>query len=171
MLMSTAPVAYASSLQTELQKEAESNKEGSQTETSQPETSQSETPATETETSQPETKPELETRQTETAAAETETNACPVDTTTNEGRQGIRMHPKRMGHRTAIKKTMVRIKKTATRSQTVTARTIRIKKTMRMTRTVRKVTFRNRMMRANRWIILMRQPIMLPISLPETVFI
>lgn len=56
--MSTAPVAYASSLQTELQKEAESNKEGSQTETSQPET-----------------KPELETRQTETAAAETETNA------------------------------------------------------------------------------------------------
>ncbi|MCM0704622.1 NlpC/P60 family protein [Faecalicatena sp. BF-R-105] len=75
MLMSTAPVAYASSLQTELQKEAESNKEGSQTETSQPETSQSETPATETETSQPETKPELETRQTETAAAETETNA------------------------------------------------------------------------------------------------
>ena len=69
MLMSTAPVAYASSLQ------AESNKEGSQTETSQPETSQSETPATETETSQPETKPELETRQTETAAAETETNA------------------------------------------------------------------------------------------------
>ena len=52
MLMSTAPVAYASSLQ------AESNKEGSQTETSQPET-----------------KPELETRQTETAAAETETNA------------------------------------------------------------------------------------------------
>ena len=73
--MSTAPVAYASSLQTELQKEAESNKEGSQTETSQPETSQSETPATETETSQPETKPELETRQTETAAAETETNA------------------------------------------------------------------------------------------------
>ena len=53
MLMSTAPVAYASSLQT----------------------SQSETPATETETSQPETKPELETRQTETAAAETETNA------------------------------------------------------------------------------------------------
>ena len=75
MLMSTAPVAYASSLQTELQKEAESNTEGSQTETSQPETSQSETPATETETSQPETKPELETRQTETAAAETETNA------------------------------------------------------------------------------------------------
>ena len=75
MLMSTAPVAYASSLQTELQKEAESNKEGSQTETSQPETSQSETPAKETETSQPETKPELETRQTETAAAETETNA------------------------------------------------------------------------------------------------
>jgi cell wall-associated NlpC family hydrolase len=75
MLMSTAPVAYASSLQTELQKEAESNMEGSQTETSQPETSQSETPATETETSQPETKPELETRQTETAAAETETNA------------------------------------------------------------------------------------------------
>ena len=73
--MSTAPVAYASSLQTELQKEAESNTEGSQTETSQPETSQSETPATETETSQPETKPELETRQTETAAAETETNA------------------------------------------------------------------------------------------------
>lgn len=73
--MSTAPVAYASSLQTELQKEAESNMEGSQTETSQPETSQSETPATETETSQPETKPELETRQTETAAAETETNA------------------------------------------------------------------------------------------------
>ena len=73
--MSTAPVAYASSLQTELQKEAESNKEGSQTETSQPETSQSETPATETETSQPETKPELETRQTETAAAETGTNA------------------------------------------------------------------------------------------------
>ena len=71
--MSTAPVAYASSLQTELQKEAESNTEGSQTETSQPETSQSETPATETETSQPETKPELETRQTETAA--TETNA------------------------------------------------------------------------------------------------
>ena len=68
--MSTAPVAYASSLQTELQKEAESNTEGSQ-----PETSQSETPATETETSQPETKPELETRQTETAAAETETNA------------------------------------------------------------------------------------------------
>ena len=67
--MSTAPVAYASSLQ------AESNKEGSQTETSQPETSQSETPATETETSQPETKPELETRQTETATAETETNA------------------------------------------------------------------------------------------------
>ena len=59
MLMSTAPVAYASSLQTELQKEAESNTEGSQTETSQPETSQSETPATETETSQPETKPEL----------------------------------------------------------------------------------------------------------------
>ena len=58
MLMSTAPVAYASSLQTELQKEAESNTEGSQTETSQPET-----------------KPELETRQTETAAAETETNA------------------------------------------------------------------------------------------------
>lgn len=56
--MSTAPVAYASSLQTELQKEAESNTEGSQTETSQPET-----------------KPELETRQTETAAAETETNA------------------------------------------------------------------------------------------------
>ena len=53
MLMSTAPVAYASSLQTELQKEAESNTEGSQTETSQPETSQSETPATETETSQP----------------------------------------------------------------------------------------------------------------------
>lgn len=45
MLMSTAPVAYASSLQTELQKEAESNTEGSQTETSQPETSQSETPA------------------------------------------------------------------------------------------------------------------------------
>ena len=86
-------------------------------------------------------------------------------------RQGIRMHPKRMGHRTAIKKTMVRIKKTAIRSQRVTARTIRIKKTMRMTRTVRKVTFRNRMMRANRWIILMRQPIMLPISLPETVFI
>jgi len=75
MLMSTAPVAYASSLQTELQKEAESNTEGSQTETSQPETSQSETPATETETSQLETKPELETRQTETAAAETETNA------------------------------------------------------------------------------------------------
>ena len=75
MLMSTAPVAYASSLQTELQKEAERNTEGSQTETSQPETSQSETPATETETSQPETKPELETRQTETAAAETETNA------------------------------------------------------------------------------------------------
>ena len=75
MLMSTAPVAYASSLQTELQKEAESNTEGSQTETGQPETSQSETPATETETSQPETKPELETRQTETAAAETETNA------------------------------------------------------------------------------------------------
>ena len=75
MLMSTAPVAYASSLQTELQKEAESNTEGSQTETSQPETSQSETPATETETSQPETKPELETRQTETATAETETNA------------------------------------------------------------------------------------------------
>ena len=73
--MSTAPVAYASSLKTELQKEAESNTEGSQTETSQPETSQSETPATETETSQPETKPELETRQTETAAAETETNA------------------------------------------------------------------------------------------------
>ena len=73
--MSTAPVAYASSLQTELQKEAESNTEDSQTETSQPETSQSETPATETETSQPETKPELETRQTETAAAETETNA------------------------------------------------------------------------------------------------
>lgn len=73
--MSTAPVAYASSLQTELQKETESNTEGSQTETSQPETSQSETPATETETSQPETKPELETRQTETAAAETETNA------------------------------------------------------------------------------------------------
>ena len=73
--MSTAPVAYASSLQTELQKEAESNTEGSQTETSQPETSQSETPATETETSQPETKPELETRQTETATAETETNA------------------------------------------------------------------------------------------------
>ena len=69
MLMSTAPVAYASSLQ------AERNKEGSQTETSQPETSQSETPATETETSQPETKPELETRQTETATAETETNA------------------------------------------------------------------------------------------------
>ncbi len=75
MLMSTAPVAYASSLQTELQKEAESNTEGSQTETSQTETSQSETPATETETSQPETKPELETRQTETATAETETNA------------------------------------------------------------------------------------------------
>ena len=75
MLMSTAPVAYASSLQTELQKEAESNTEGSQTETSQTETSQSETPATETETSQPETKPELETRQTETAATETETNA------------------------------------------------------------------------------------------------
>lgn len=73
--MSTAPVAYASSLQTELQKEAESNTEGSQTETSQTETSQSETPATETETSQPETKPELETRQTETATAETETNA------------------------------------------------------------------------------------------------
>ena len=73
--MSTAPVAYASSLQTELQKEAESNTEGSQTETSQPETSQSETPATETETSQPETKPELETRQTETATTETETNA------------------------------------------------------------------------------------------------
>ena len=73
--MSTAPVAYASSLQTELQKEAERNTEGSQTETSQPETSQSETPATETETSQPETKPEFETRQTETAAAETETNA------------------------------------------------------------------------------------------------
>lgn len=73
--MSTAPVAYASSLQTELQKEAESNTEGSQTETSQPETSQSETPTTETETSQPETKPELETRQTETAATETETNA------------------------------------------------------------------------------------------------
>ena len=157
MLMSTAPVAYASSLQTELQKEAESNMEGSQTETSQPETSQSETPATETETSQPETKPELETRQTKQKQMHL--------------RQGIRMHPKRMEHRTAIKKTMVRIKKTATRSQTVTARTIRIKKTMRMTRTVRKVTFRNRMMRANRWIILMRQPIMLPISLPETVFI
>ena len=78
MLMSTAPVftmLLPQSLQTELQKEAESNTEGSQTETSQPETSQSETPATETETSQPETKPELETRQTETAAAETETNA------------------------------------------------------------------------------------------------
>ena len=150
MLMSTAALAYASSLQTELQKEAESNKEGSQTETSQPETSQSETPATETETSQPERQPKQKQMHL---------------------RQGIRMHPKRMGHRTAIKKTMVRIKKTATRSQTVTARTIRIKKTMRMTRTVRKVTFRNRMMRANRWIILMRQPIMLPISLPETVFI
>lgn len=75
MLMSTAPVAYASSLQTELQKEAESDTEGSQTETSQPETSQSETPATETETSQPETKPALDFRETETAAAETETNA------------------------------------------------------------------------------------------------
>ena len=88
MLMSTAPVAYASSLQTELQKEAESNTEGSQTETSQPETSQSETPATETETSQPETKPELETRQTETAAAETETNASQTGDTDASNEDG-----------------------------------------------------------------------------------